>query len=81
MPVTVLWPPPPAEYKDTTSSRYHGVSVEMRDGKPLYRASLFIEGRRKRLGSSVDETKAAKLVNQALIKYGLDRSKLNDVPE
>jgi hypothetical protein len=72
--------PAPKTYKDTTSSRYHGVSVEIRNGKKLYRASLSINGKQRRLGSSRDEKKAAKLVNDAVFKYGLDTSKLNNIP-
>ena len=70
---------PPSPYKEQTSSRYRGVSVEMRNGKPLYRASLYINGKKKRLGSSIDEEKAAQFVNDAVLKYNLDLDKLNKI--
>lgn len=64
---------PSAQPPTKKSSKYYWVSVEMRRGKPLYRASITIDGKQVKLGSSVSEDKAALLVNRAIREYNLDR--------
>lgn len=77
----------PASRDDKTSkvskkkSKYYGVFSEDRKGKKLYRAYIYLDGKKKNLGSRVNEDKAAQLVNNAIIKYSLDHSKLNKIPK
>jgi hypothetical protein len=61
--------------KQTTSSRYRGVSFSKREAK--WRAAIVVNWRRHRLGSFDDELDAALAYDEAVTRLGAEPSRLN----